>query len=266
MKFGILGPLALAGRDGRSCVPSALKPRILLANFLTRPGRIASTAQLIEELWDGRPPRTATTALQVYISNLRKIFDEGGGPGAASAIMTCPPGYVFTMAGHEGDLERFESYRDEAERYETVGDRHEASALLRLGLKLWRGAALADVRSTPQLGLTAKRLDELHIATLERRIELDLTIGRHGELVGELYALAGEHPSRERIHEYLMIALYNSGRPNEALRAYMAIRASLKEHSGLDPSNRLRELQRVMLARREDFVPVGGHWSVHASI
>lgn len=264
MKFGILGPLAMVDEDGRSRVPSALKLRILLADLLTRADRIASTAWLMEELWDGRPPRTAATALQVYISTLRKLLDEGDGRGAASAIVTRPPGYVFTMAGHESDVEQFERYREEAGSYEAVGREHEASELLRLGLMLWRGAALADVRSTPQLGLAAKRLDELHVATLERRIELDLGMGMHSELVGELYTLAAEYPMRERIHEYLMVALYNSGRPNDALRAYMSLRACLKEYSGLDPSNRLRDLQRVMLARSGDFVSVGGQRPVHS--
>ncbi|MFE7855696.1 BTAD domain-containing putative transcriptional regulator [Streptomyces sp. NPDC057403] len=256
MKFGILGQLSLVDSDGRPCAPGALKLKILLANFLTRPNRTMSTHQLIEELWDGFPPRTATTALQVYISNLRKILGEGGSRSEQSSILNRPPGYVFSLAGHDSDLRQFEQERDEAGRLEAQGDVEGASELLRQALKLWRGRALADVRCTPRLTVEARRLDELYMTSYEKSIELDLNLGRHAELVGGLYTLAGEYPSRERVHEYLMVALYNAGRPSEALRVYSSIRNSLSEQSGLAPSHRLRSLQQTILSRSFDVLSI----------
>ncbi|MFF7400487.1 MULTISPECIES: AfsR/SARP family transcriptional regulator [Streptomyces] len=256
MEFGILGPLSLVDSDGRSCAPGALKLKILLANFLVRPNRTMSTHQLIEEIWGGFPPRTATTALQVYISNIRKILGEGGSRTEQSSILTRPPGYVFELAGHGSDLHRFEQERDEAGRLEAAGDTEGAARLLRTALRRWRGRALADVRCTPRLTAAARRLDELYIASYEKSIELELMMGRDAELVGELYALAGEYPSRERVHEFLMVALYNAGRPGEALQAYMSIRNALSEQSGLAPSHRLRGLQQAILSRSIDVLSI----------
>ncbi|MFG3107185.1 AfsR/SARP family transcriptional regulator [Streptomyces tendae] len=256
MKFGILGQLSLVESDGRPCAPGALRLKILLANFLKRPNRTMSNQQLIEELWDGFPPRTATTALQVYVSNLRKILGEGGSRSEQSSILTRPPGYAFSLAGHDSDPRQNEPEREEAGRLEARGDVEGASELLPQALKLWRGRALADVRCTPRLTAEARRLDELYMTSYEKSVELDLKLGRHAELVGGLYASAGEYPSRERVHEYLMVALYNAGRPSEALRLYSSIRNSLSEQSGIAPSHRLRSLQRAIPSRGFDVLSI----------
>src|SRR5690349_2087024 len=122
MRFGMLGPLSLTGKDGGSRALSALKPKIVLANLLTRPGHVVSTDQLMDELWDGRPPRTATTALQVYVCKLRKLMSDAGTDGEDSEIVTQPPGYLFSMAGHDSDLKQFERLRDRADRLQVHGD------------------------------------------------------------------------------------------------------------------------------------------------
>ncbi|WP_194897282.1 AfsR/SARP family transcriptional regulator [Catenulispora pinisilvae] len=233
-----------------------MKPKIVLANLLTRPGHVVSTQQLMDELWDGRPPRTATTALQVYVCKLRKLLSEGGADREDSQIMTQQPGYVLSMAGHESDLKQFEQLRDRADRLQVHGDLHGAAVELRKAVKLWHGPALADVRYTPRLRSAAERLDELRVVTIERLLELELVLGRHRGLTGELSQLAGEYPTRERVHELLMIALYNARRPNEALEAYQTIRTAMNDEFGLEPSHRLRSLQLAILSQDSDRLSV----------
>ncbi|UQA92487.1 AfsR/SARP family transcriptional regulator [Streptomyces halobius] len=233
-----------------------MKPRVVLANLLVRPDQAVSSLQLMEELWDGCPPRTAGTALQVYVSNLRKLLDKGGFRAGHATIVTQPPGYALRMAGHDGDMNQFAFFRRQADALQGKGDLESASECLRAGLALWRGSALADVRVTPRLIRAADYLDELRMTTQEKKIELELMLGRHVGLVGELYALAAQFSARERVHELLMVALYNSGRPADALRVYLSLRRNLNDMSGLDPSARLQRLQRAILAQKLEYLPV----------
>ena len=163
--------------------------------------------RLIDELWGDEPPATATTALQVYISRLRKTLGEG-------AIETREPGYLV-----EGDVDvrRFDELVSSARRSEPP----RAAELLSEALGLWRGDALCDC----ELPLEAARLEEQHVAAIEQRIEADLATGRSSELVAELESLVAEHPLREPFRAQLMLALYRAGRQAEALDSYRAARA-----------------------------------------
>jgi DNA-binding SARP family transcriptional activator len=246
----------MTGGDGTSRKLSALKPKILLANLLTRPGRVISVQQLIDELWDGWPPRTATTALQVYVCKLRKLLSDNDSDRQDPEIVTQSPGYLFSLAGHDSDLMQFDQLREQADQLHARGDLEGAASGLRKALELWHGEALADVRYTPRLRLAAQQLDELHAVTYERLMELELALGRHAGIVSELYSLAGEYPTRERIHELLMIALYNAGRPNDALAAYSKIRNTMNGEFALDPSHRLRYLQQAILSQDSDHLTI----------
>ncbi len=228
MEFRILGPLeATAG--GEPLQLGGARQRAVLALLLTRPNEVVSTDRLVDQLWGAQPPRTALNTIQYYVSQLRKLL-------GVDRIVTRPPGYLIRVEPGELDLQRFEALlaQDDVEA-------------LREALALWRGPALADFAFEPFAQAETGRLEEMRLAALERRIDLDLEAGRAAELVGELEALTAEHPLRERLHGQLMLALYRSGRQAEALAAYQAARGTLVESLGIEPGPPLQELERAIL-------------------
>ncbi|OII63622.1 hypothetical protein BJP40_23550, partial [Streptomyces sp. CC53] len=248
MRYRVLGPVHLSPRT-----PSAAKPRAVLATLLARGNTVVSTHTLIDELWGAAPPRTATTTLQVYVSQLRKALlpPAGGAPAgqdAAQPLLTRPPGYLMRVAPDELDLCAFESLRAEGRAAYAEGRYEDASRALREALGLWTGPALSGVPHGASLEAAAIRLNELRVEVLEQRISADLRSGLHRELTGELMALAHEHPLREALHGHLMVALYRSGRQSDALRAYQRARRSLVDELGVEPGPTLSGLQRRILA------------------
>jgi DNA-binding SARP family transcriptional activator len=236
VEFRILGPLEVV-EEGRLLALGGSRQRALLAILLTRANEVVSNDRLIDELWGARPPRTATNALQFHVSRLRKTL------GSSEAIVTREPGYVIRVAPHELDLLRFEQLVEEARR----APPDHASRLLHEALGLWRGPALADLANEPFVQAEILRLDELRLAALELRIETDLALGRHRELVGELEVLVHEHPLREGPRAQLMLALYRSGRQAEALDFYREGRRLLVDELGLEPGVELQELEKAIL-------------------
>ena len=237
MEFRILGPLEVVDGD-RSLPLGGGRQRALLALLVTRPNEVVSTDRLVDQLWGSRPPKTALNTLQFYVSQLRKLL-------GADRIVTRPPGYEIVVGPGELDLERFEALlaRDDA-------------GALREALALWRGPALADLAFEPFAQAETARLEELRLAALERRLDLDLDDGRDAELVGELEGLIAEHPLRERLRGQLMLALYRSGRQADALAAYQTARETLVESLGIEPGPALQELERAIL--RQDASLQGG--------
>jgi DNA-binding SARP family transcriptional activator len=235
VEFLILGPLEV--RDGDRLVPlGGARQRAVLALLLTHANEVVSRDWLIDELWGERPPESAVNVLQTYVSHLRKAL-------SAELLVTRTPGYMLQVERDELDLYRFEDLATEADGAEPAV----AATKLRAALELWRGAALADFAYDPFAQATITRLEELRLTALERRIEADLALGRHGELVGELEALTREHPLRERFRRHLMLALYRSGRQAEALATYQDARRVLVDQLGIDPSPALQELERAIL-------------------
>ena len=155
-------------------------------------------------------------------------------------IETRPPGYILRLSPEQLDLNRFERKSEEAGRALGRGDAEAAADLLRAALWLWRGAPLADFAHASFAQTSIERLEEIRLAALEQRIEADLTLARHADLVGELEALVAEHPLRERFRGQLMLALYRSGRQAEALDVYRSTRRVLVETFGID--RRLRSM------------------------
>ncbi|WP_327316918.1 AfsR/SARP family transcriptional regulator [Streptomyces sp. NBC_01235] len=247
MRFRILGPIEVETDAGETVTPQALKIRSLLAMFCMHAGHVLSPARLIGALWAETPPRTATTALQVYVSKLRGNFIRAG--ASPSLITTTSSGYTMRLDGHCLDLALFESRAARAQQAIRMERSLEAARLLSESLMLWRGSALADVRTTPALDGYAQQLDERRNALHEQWLTLELRLGRHTQLIGELYGLAQEHPMWENVHACLMIALYRSGRIPECLAAYERIRRTLHDELGMEPCNRLRNLHRAILAR-----------------
>jgi DNA-binding SARP family transcriptional activator len=237
VEFRILGPLEVV-EGGRPLTLGGPRQRALLAILLTRANEVVSNDRLIDELWGARPPRTATNALQYHVSRLRKTL------GPSEAILTREPGYLIRVAPDELDLLRFEQLVEEARR---VPADH-ASRLLHDALSLWRGPALADLANEPFVQAEILRLEELRLAALELRIETDLAMARHRELVGELEVLVHEHPLRERPRAQLMLALYRSGRQAEALDLYREGRRLLVDELGIEPGVELQDLEKAILS------------------
>lgn len=239
MKFGILGPLVVS-LNGGEVVIGAAKERALLTMLLLRRGEVVSTETLVEELWDERPPTTATKAVHVYVSHLRKALGDG-------AIETRPTGYVLRADALDVDGERFASLLERGRAQLADGDAETATVTLRDALTLWRGPALGEFRQEPFARDEAARLEELRLAALEQRIEADLALDRAAEVVPELEALVRQHPLRERMRRLLMLGLYRAGRQADALAVYRHGRRTLAEELGLEPSEPLRELERAIL-------------------
>ena len=235
----MLGPLAVVV-DGEPAALTSRKQRALLALLGLRAGQVLSVDRLVDDLWGERPPATARHALQVHVSNLRKVL-------GAAAVATEPPGYVLRLPAEACDATRFEALTRAGRRALHSGDAREASSTLSRALGLWRGSALADLLFEPFAPEEATRLEELRLGATEDRLVADLELGRHGELVGELEALVARHPLRERLWGLLMLASYRSGRQAEALQAYKELRHRLREDLGLDPSPELQQLEAAIL-------------------
>src|SRR4051812_15944800 len=239
MEFAILGPLRVGGPAGVIEL-RAPKQRALLAMLLLSYREDAvSSGRLIDVLWDEDPPPTANKALQVHVSQLRRAL------GPENPVVTRPSGYSVTLAPGALDLERFETLVVQS-RNAASGD---AADLLRDALALFRGTPLVDAPLYGPASGEAERLAELRVQALERRLDLDLELGRGSELVAELEALTAEHPYRERFHGQLMRALYRAGRQADALDAYRRARQTLVEELGLEPSRELQRLEAAVLAQ-----------------
>jgi DNA-binding SARP family transcriptional activator len=239
MEYRILGPLEV--RDGDRSLPLAgAKQRALLALLLVNANHVLSRDRLIDSLWGEDPPETAVTSVQVYVSRLRKLLPPG-------TLVTRPPGYLLEVEPDELDLQRFEHLLADARK----ADPERASILLREALELWRGPALAEFAGEPFAVAEAGRIDDLRLAALEERIEADLALGRHADLIGELELLIAANPHRERLRGQLILALYRSGRQAEALEAYQQARRTL-DQLGIEPSANLQRLEKAILLQDEE--------------
>ncbi|MFG3257133.1 BTAD domain-containing putative transcriptional regulator [Streptomyces sp. NPDC048172] len=249
MYFEALGTVEVrAERDGEPRTPRPLKIRALLALLLLREGHVVTSARLVEELWSAEPPPTARAALQGYVAKLRRhlaaVAEDGSDP-----VRTHPGGYRLDLTGHRLDARRFRELCGLARDAEADGDPRAASGLLAEAEGLWRGAALADVCGTAHLARAAAQLDEARTAARARWFRLELALGRHTEIVGQLTELIGENPLHERLHGELMTALYLSGRTAEALMTYRRLHRLLAEELGMEPGEDLKLLHAAILTR-----------------
>ena len=236
LEFRILGPLEVVA-NGAGVVPiAAQKQRALLALLLLNANEVVSTDRLVDGLWGASPPKTAVTSLQNSVSQLRKLL----GPGV---LETKTPGYVLRVDDDAVDLSRFERLVAAA-RGADAGRR---AALLREALDLWRGEPLAELAFEPFADMEIRRLGELRLIVLEQRIEAELDLGHHAELVPELEVLVQRHPLRERLRAQLMLALYRAGRQADALQAYADARRALVDELGIEPSPALQQLHAAIL-------------------
>jgi DNA-binding SARP family transcriptional activator len=244
--YTVLGPLEV-WQEGRLLRLGAAKQRALLAALLLQANQVVSTDRLIDQVWGAAAPPTARNTLHSLVLRLRRLLQPPARHEQAAVLATKPPGYLLRLQPDQLDLDRFEAQTIEGGRAMAAGDPERASVLLREGLALWRGPALADVDAEGLQRVALPRLEECRLAALEERIEADLRCGRHAGLIGELRTLVAEHPLRERLHGQLMLALYRCGRQTEALAAYRRVHEVLREGMGLDPAAELQRLERAIL-------------------
>jgi DNA-binding SARP family transcriptional activator len=203
--------------------------------------RVVPLDTLVDELWGEEPPETAVKIIHNGVSQLRRVL------GDPERLVTQAPGYVLRVHPGELDAERFERLAAEGQRALDEGRADEAADRLTAALALWSGHALADVALERTAHTEAARLEDLRLTVLEDRIEAQLALGRHRELVAELEALTAEHPLREPLRLQLVLALYRAGRQAEALDAYRKTRQFFVDELGLEPSPPLQRLEQAIL-------------------
>jgi DNA-binding SARP family transcriptional activator len=244
VEFRLLGPLQVLV-DERDVTPARPKQRALLTVLMLRANEVVARDELVEALWGEQPPDTAMTALHGHVSALRKLL-------GAEAVQTRPPGYVLHVGQEQTDVGRFHALRDAARAEPDPARRAE---LLGSALSLFRGEPLSEFRYEDFARSDAQQLAEMRSAALEERIEAELVLGRHAELVAELERLLAAEPLRERLRGQLMLALYGAGRQADALHVYREGRRRLAEELGLEPGPALKELEGQILAHDPALTP-----------
>jgi DNA-binding SARP family transcriptional activator len=239
-----MGPLDLSS-CGREIDLGGPRQRVVLAMLALNPNRVVPVELLIDAVWSSAPPTTARAQIQICVSSLRKIFLQAN---VAMRIRTRSPGYQLDVSPDELDTEQFAALVTTARAHAGAGRNSEAVATLRTALGLWRGRALSDLDSD-LVRRGADQLEHARLTAVMERIQLDLTLGRHEEVVGELTTLVEEHPLRERLYEFLMLALYRSGRQAEALAVCRRARTILVDELGIEPGKALQDLEASILNR-----------------
>src|SRR5215207_5107659 len=242
MEFRILGSLEVRADDGGPVALGGAKPRGLLAAMLLHANEPVSAERLAVALWGEDVPAGAVKTVRVHVSRLRRAL------GDPDVLTTTPAGYRLRVDAGELDADRFEQLSAEGHRALDDGAPEQAARVLREALAAWRGPALADFGFEAFAQAEIGRLEDERLAALEARVQADLAVGRHGELVGELAQLVAAHPLRERLHGQLMLSLYRSGRQADALQVYRDARDVLVQQLGIEPGTELRALERAVLA------------------
>jgi DNA-binding SARP family transcriptional activator len=239
VEFRILGPLEV-WHEGRPVRIGGAKERALLVLLLLHAGEPVSVDRLIDELWGESPPATARKSLHVRVAGLRRAL-------RGDALITRGDAYLIRLQPDQFDLKRFEQLLSDGSDALAAGDAPGAITALREALALWRGPALADFAYESFAQVPIARLEELRLHALERRIEAQLQLSLHAEVIAELEELVAAHPSRERLRGLLMLALYRDGRQTQALELYRRTREELVEELGIEPSPALQMLQQAIL-------------------
>jgi DNA-binding SARP family transcriptional activator len=242
VEFRILGPLELAA-DLRRLDLGGARQQIVIATLLLSANRVVTMDRLLEAIYGEDLPPTCRAQAQISISSLRRLFARHS---SEAIISTYANGYVIKVEEGQLDAGRFEQLVTAARAARDSGQPDRAVAGYRDGLRLWRGPAFDGIESQ-LVRAAASRLDELRITTNEDRLKLELDLGRHHELVGELTELIEEYPLREQLRGHLMLALYRCDRTAEALQVYRQARRTMIDELGIEPGDRLQQLEHAIL-------------------
>jgi DNA-binding SARP family transcriptional activator len=223
--------------------PSAPKQRQLLALLLLNANRPVSVEKLVTELWDYVPPSTAVAAVHTYVMHLRKAMFRG----APGRIDTLDQGYRIRVQENELDLHTFTELVAEARMSLADGEYKTAARQLHGALDMWRGRILVDVTAGPLLRDAINRAERDHLNAISCRVDAELHLGMHHELVSELSGLVHNSPTHEKLTAQLILALYRSGRQVDALRTFDDLRRLLARDYRTAPSTTLRQLHQDIL-------------------
>jgi DNA-binding SARP family transcriptional activator len=238
MSFRVLGPIEVWAGDRRVAL-SGPRQVTLLAFLLVNANRGVAGDAITEAVWGSS--RAAANRLPMAVTRLRRALVPLDPPGG-QLIQTVSGGYMLAVGPGQLDAGRFESRARDAAAALEARDPEQASALAADGLRLWRGPAFAEVAFADFALGEIRRLEELRLVALETRVDADLQLGRHAQLIGELSGLLAAEPTRERLAGQLMVALYRAQRQAAALEVYQRARAHLAEQLGLEPGPALTAL------------------------
>ncbi|MGW1921285.1 BTAD domain-containing putative transcriptional regulator [Streptomyces massasporeus] len=265
ISFQVLGALE-AWVGPRKVEIGGPRQRIVLAMLLLAPDRVVSIDQLVEAVWNGRPPTTCRTQIAICVASLRKAFRAAGYTG--ELIDTSAPGYLLRSAGHHIDSMEFAAGVDSAQTLARHGDVGAATDRLGQALALWRGPVLTDM-SSAVLETEAELLDHRRLTAYEQYATLQLQLGRHREVISELTALVRDRPLWEQARAALMLAHYRSGHRSEALALFRQAQRVFREEIGLEPGSVLQDLHTAILQEASDLMPptdMTGSLSTHAAL
>jgi SARP family transcriptional regulator, regulator of embCAB operon len=248
----VLGPLS-AELCGSSVVPTANKPRQLLALLALNVNQVLPVSTLMDEIWSNADiPRSALPTLHTYILQLRRLLAEALGSGSTRAakdvLVTKPGGYLLNLSADSVDVTAYQRLLGKARSAAARGDNVTAARAYDDALGLWRGPALVDVQPGAVLTPELARLEENRLGAVQERIEVWLQLGCHAQLLDELASLTGRHPLNENLHAQFMTALYRAGRQSRAIELFQSLRRRLVSELGIEPSRRVRMLHEAMLA------------------
>ncbi len=243
-RIELLGPVE-AWVDGRAVALGGQRPRALFALLALTEGRVVTSDRLIDELWGEEPPARARDSLQVHVSRLRKGLAEAGADGGR--LVSQAGGYLLEVRPGERDVDRWRQALERARRARAGGEPRVAREAVEEALAVWRGQPLGGVSTNSLLAAERARLEEERLGAVIEGVELDLELGRHGELLGQLEGLVIAHPFQERLVELQMLALYRSGRQADALAAFQAARGRFVDELGIEPGQALRDLHADVL-------------------
>jgi predicted ATPase/DNA-binding SARP family transcriptional activator len=251
----LLGPVE-AWVDGRPVALGGQRPRALFALLALMGGQVMTNDRLIDELWGEDPPARARDSLQMHVSRLRKALTEAGVD--ASVLATQAGGYRLDVQTGDRDVDRWQEALGRARHAREDGELAVARAGIEEALRLWRGEPLGGVAANDVLAAERARLEEERLGAIVEGVELDLELGRHGELLGQLEALVIAYPFQERLVQLQMLALYRSGRQTDALAAFHSARGRFVEELGIEPSQQLRDLHEDVLRHSAELSPPRG--------
>ncbi|WP_051385666.1 AfsR/SARP family transcriptional regulator [Actinokineospora inagensis] len=250
VRLGLLGPLT-AVADGRDARPGAGKQRQVLALLAVHRNRVVPVDSIVREVWHDQPPRSALTALQTYIGQIRQAFAErlclGRKEVACRYLVTEAGGYSLRLDQGGLDLHTFETGVVRARAAIAVGDLAAGRRNLRAALQCWRGNPVEDLKTGPLLSRWAEGVADLRLSMQERWIELNMAAGLHRDMHAEITPLCAEHPLHEGFQALLMMILHQCGRSAAALDSFLRFRARIVAELGVQPSGRLSRLYQSIL-------------------
>jgi DNA-binding SARP family transcriptional activator len=254
VRFELLGPLVIRHGD-RDVAPSAPKLRLILSTLLFNANKPVGASVLARELWSDEAPRTAHSTLQTYMFKLRRLFHAVLGLSVdhitREVLQTCSGGYVLRVDPQQLDITEFDQLVTAGSAAMHAGDYEKAATDLRRSLALWRGNVVHHGQWGTLLRAQVARLEERRFYARTTRIDADLCLGGHREMISELASLVVEHPLHESAHAMLMIALYRAGRASAALEVFMRFRQRMLHELGIEPSERIRALHMALLSTNQ---------------